>query len=47
MLELHREDLVDALEDHVEMIHSILAGLAEERERVLLEQGRLAKLARG
>ena len=47
MLELHCEDLVDALEDHVEMIDSILAGLAEERERVLLEQGRLAKLARG
>jgi CRP-like cAMP-binding protein len=47
VLELQREDVIDALEDHVEMIHSILAGLAGEREHVLIEQGRLAKIARG
>lgn len=47
VLELHREDVIDALEDHVELIHSTLAGLAAEREHLLLEQARLAKLARG
>jgi CRP-like cAMP-binding protein len=47
VLELHREDVIDALEDHVEMIHSTLAGLAMEREQVLLDQARRAKLARG
>ena len=47
VLELHREDVIDLLEDHVEMVHSIIAGLAEEREYVLLEQGRLTKAARG
>ena len=46
MLELHREDVIDALEDHVEMIHSTLAGLAIEREIVLQAQALLAKLAR-
>lgn len=46
MLELHREDVIDALEDHVEMIHSTLAGLAIEREIVLQAQALLAKLAK-
>ena len=47
VLELHREDVIDALEDHVEMIHSILAGVASEREQLLLEQARLETIARG
>jgi CRP-like cAMP-binding protein len=47
VLELHREDVIDALEDHVEMIHSTLAGLGLEREHVTNERARLTKLARG
>lgn len=45
VLEIRREDLFDALEDHTEMIHAMLAGLGVERERIMNERSRLAKLA--
>ncbi len=43
VLELHREDVIDALEDHVEMIHATLAGLGHEREQIMNELARRAK----
>jgi CRP-like cAMP-binding protein len=46
VLELHREDVIDALEDHVEMIYSTLAGLGAEREQIMELRARLAKLSR-
>lgn len=43
VLEIRREDLIDALEDHVEMVHAMLAGLGAERERIMNERARLAR----
>ncbi len=45
VLEIRREDLIDALEDHVEMVHAMFAGLGSERERIMNERSRLARLA--
>lgn len=44
VLEIRREDLIDALEDHVEMVHAMFAGLGIERERIMNERARLGKL---
>jgi CRP-like cAMP-binding protein len=43
VLELRREDLIDTLEDHVEMIRSTLGGLGMERELIMDARARLAK----
>lgn len=45
VLEIHREHLVDMIEDHVEMIRSIFMGLSSEREHIMNEQVRRAKFA--
>jgi CRP-like cAMP-binding protein len=45
VLEIRREDLIDALEDHVETVHAMFAGLGVERERIMDERSRLAKIA--
>lgn len=45
VLEIRREDLIDALEDHMELLHAMFAGLGVERERIMNERARLAKLA--
>jgi CRP-like cAMP-binding protein len=47
VLEIRREDLIDALEDHVEMVHAMFAGLGSERERIMNERSRLGQLAAG
>jgi CRP-like cAMP-binding protein len=47
VLELHREDVIDAIEDHAEMIHSTHAGIGAEREQIMNERARLAKLSTG
>lgn len=44
VLEIRREDLVDALEDHMELLHAMFAGLGVERERIMNERSRLARL---
>jgi CRP-like cAMP-binding protein len=44
VLEIRREDLVDTLEDHVELLHAMFAGLGAERERIMNESVHLAKL---
>ncbi|MEP7123038.1 MAG: cyclic nucleotide-binding domain-containing protein [Byssovorax sp.] len=47
VLELRREALIDTLEDHVEMIHAMFSGLSVEREEILDDRARRARLARG
>ena len=44
VLEVRREDLVDVLEDHVEMIRSLFVGLGSEREHIMNELARTAKI---
>ena len=46
VLEVRREDLVDVLEDHVEMIRALFAGLGSEREYIMNERARGAKIAK-
>jgi len=45
VLELRREDIVDVLEDHLEIVRAIFAGLGSERELIMNALVRVAKLA--
>jgi CRP-like cAMP-binding protein len=46
VLEIRREDLVDVIEDQVDMIRAIFAGLGSEREYIMNEIARRAKIAK-